>query len=344
MATDPQDEALSLGLDIGGTKVHGALVSFGGPQPLVRFTARRPTAHGVSGVVDSAAAVVAELLAAAGLTIDRLGAVGVGVPGIVDPVTAEVSHAVNLGIEGSAPLGALLAERLGVEVRVDNDLNVAALGAARVMAGDEPADLAYLALGTGVAAGLVLDGRVRRGASGAAGEIGHVPVVPDGRACPCGQRGCLEQYASGSALDAAWPSRTGRPAPVELLEAASGGDPVAVAVLDEFAAAVASAVRLLVLTCDMRQVVLGGGVSALGEPLLRAVRAALEEQAAASPFLRAIGLAERVTLAPAEVPLAAVGAALLGGGPVGGAEPGADPLRGAAPATPSMNVTTEESC
>lgn len=162
-----------------------------------------------------------------------------------------------------------------------------------------------------MAAGLVLDGLVRRGASGAAGEIGHIPIVPDGLACPCGQRGCLEQYASGAALDLAWPSRTGRPSPVELFEAAGRGDPEAVGLRDTFAAAVASAVRLLVLTCDVRQVVLGGGVSALGAPLLAAVRSALTKQAASSPFLRAMGLAERVVLAPADVPVAAVGAALL---------------------------------
>ncbi len=189
----------------------------------------------------------------------------------------------------------------------DRSLSVAA----RCPTAPTGADLAYLALGTGVAAGLVLDGMVRRGASGAAGEIGHIPLVPDGLACPCGQRGCLEQYASGSALDAAWPSRTGRPSPVELFEAAAEGDPAALRLRDAFIGAVASAVRILVLTCDVRQVVLGGGVSALGAPLLAAVRSALTEQAASSPFLRAMGLAERVVLAPADLPLAAVGAALL---------------------------------
>ncbi len=322
MATDLSAGALSLGLDIGGTKVHGVLVDLTGDLPQVRCSVRRPTAHGIEGVVGSAAAVVADLLAEAGLTIGEIGMIGVGVPGVVDPVTDEVSHAVNLGIEGSAPLGALLAARLGVEVRLDNDLNVSALGAARgpvargaasvLTGGDErSADLAYLALGTGVAAGLVLDGAVRRGASGAAGEIGHVPLVPDGLLCPCGQRGCLEQYASGSAIDAAWPSRTGRPSPVELFEAAEAGDPEAVRLRDGFAAAVASAVRLLVLTCDVRQVVLGGGVSALGTPLLLAVRSALAQQAESSPFLRALGLAERVDLSPAGFPVAAVGAALL---------------------------------
>ncbi len=304
--------ALSLGLDIGGTKVHGVLLDLAGGRPVVRSAVRRPTAHGVEGVVATAAAVAEDLLAQAGLRVDQVGPIGVGVPGVVDPATEVVSHAVNLGIEGSAPLGALLGARLGTRVRLDNDLNVAALGASRWLDDGEPrADLAYLALGTGLAAGLVFDGVVRRGVSGAAGEIGHIPLVPDGPACPCGQRGCLEQYASGAALDAAWPSRTGRPAPVELFAAAAAGDADAVRVRDTFASAVAAAVRLLVLTCDVRHVVLGGGVSALGAPLLDAVRAALVDQAAGSPFLRSLALAERVLLAPADVPVAAIGAALL---------------------------------
>ena len=329
----------AVGLDIGGTKVLGVLVDLDARVPAARLTARLPTVIGCDGVVGSASAVVEALAESAGLPVGRLRAVGVGVPGVVDPESGDVSHAVNLGIAGTLRLGALLSERLqGVPVRVDNDLNVAALGAARVRAARlalvgvareggrrlgggvddrvtsrvrSDADLAYLSLGTGVAAGLLLDGTVRRGARGAAGEIGHVPVVPDGLACPCGQRGCLEQYASGAALDVAWPSRSGRPSPVELFAAAAGGDPAAVAVRDGFAAAVASAVRLLILTCDVDRVVIGGGVSGVGAPLLRAVRDALAEQAARSPFLRSMAMADRVELAPQDVPVAAIGAALL---------------------------------
>jgi glucokinase len=311
----------AVGLDIGGTKVLGVLVDLDDGTPQARHTVRLPTATGQDGVVASATAVVEALAEAAHLPVSGLRAVGVGVPGVVDPVSGEVSHAVNLGISGTVRLGALLSERLhGVPVQVDNDLNAAALGAARVRAarlaqrsgpGSTDADLAYLSLGTGVAAGLVLDGTVRRGARGAAGEIGHVPVVPDGLACPCGQRGCLERYASGAALDLAWPSRSGRPSPVELFAAAASGDPAAVAVRDAFASAVAAAVRLLILTCDVDRVVIGGGVSGLGAPLLRAVQGALADQAARSPFLRSMEMAERVELAPQDVPVAAIGAALL---------------------------------
>ncbi|WP_149202129.1 ROK family protein [Actinotalea subterranea] len=302
-----------VGLDIGGTKVQGVLLD---AAAVTRGAARRASVGGIDGVVESAARTVEELCAARGIELADLAGVGAGVPGLVEPATGIVSHAVNLGIDDDVPLGARLSARLGgVPVDVENDLNVAALGAARVL--ELRGDLAYLALGTGVAAGLVLDGRLRRGRFGAAGEIGHLPYVPDGAPCPCGQRGCLELYASGSALDAAWPSR-GRPSPVEVFDAAAAGDPTAVAVRDRFVDAVAAAVRLLVLTCDPEHVLLGGGVSGVGTPLLDAVVGTVAAEADRSPFLRRLRVADRLALVPAGALVAPIGAALTvrEGGPV----------------------------
>lgn len=299
----------SVGLDVGGTKILGVLL---GPSGEVESTLRLPTRWGPEGVVLSTAEAVRGLLTSASLTVNDLESVGVGVPGLVDPTTGGVQHAVNLGIDAEMFLLAeLLSTELGgVPVSVDNDLNVAALGAASLTGGD--VDLAFLALGTGLAAGIVLGGELRRGVSGAAGEIGHIPVDPRGPLCACGQRGCLETYASGTALGARWPSQHGRPAPAELFEAAADGDARAVAVKNEFVTAVGAAIRLLVLSYDVQHVVLGGGVSSLGEPLLVAVEAALEEQAATSPFLASLEIANRVRLCPTDVPVAAVGAALAG--------------------------------
>nr|WP_281372004.1 ROK family protein [Modestobacter versicolor] len=294
-------------MDIGGTKVLGVLLDAGG---VVRGSVRVPTRWGTEGVVGAAAEVVDRLCAAAGLSPADLAGVGAGVPGLVDPVTGEVSHAVNLGIHdrGVALAPLLAAQVRGVPVVVENDLNVAAVGAARVLG--LRGDLAFLGLGTGVAAGLLLGGQLRRGHRGGAGEIGHVPYDPAGPVCPCGQRGCLELYASGSAIDAAWPSRSGRPAAAELFAAAAGGDPVAQGLQDTFAAAVAAAVRLVVLTCDVEHVVLGGGVAEVGEPLLAAVVRQLGEQATGSPFLRSLRIADRVQVVPRDVPVAPIGAAL----------------------------------
>jgi len=307
--------AWTVGLDVGGTKTAAVLLDDAG---VVRASHRRPTIGGPEAVADCAALAVRELLAGAGIALTAVGGVGLALPGIVDPVAGTVRNAVNLGIEAPAPLAGQVRALLGgVDVHLENDLNAAVLGARHLLvaAGEPPVDdLAFLALGTGLAAGLLLDGRLRRGAHSGAGEIGHLTLVPDGLPCKCGQRGCLEQYGSGSALDTAWPSRTGRPSPVEVFEAAAAGDGQAVAVRDTFVRAVAAAVRVLVLTCDIGTVVIGGGVSELGAPLFDAVVAELRRQEAASAFLAGVDIAGRIRLAPAGVPVGAVGAALVARG------------------------------
>lgn len=300
----------TVGLDIGGTKVMGVLLDDDGA---VRRRVRLRTTAGARGVVAAAQAAVLDLTGWAGVDPRALRGVGAGVPGLVDPVAGAVEHAVNLGIAERLPLAELLGDALGgVPVLLENDLNAAVLGAAH-LAPEPVRDLAFLALGTGVAAGLLLDGTLRRGAARSAGEIGHVTLVPGGRPCECGQRGCLERYASGSAIAAVWPSSDCPPA-AALFEAAAEGDPRAVALRDEFAWAVGSAVRLLVLTCDVERIVIGGGVSELGAPLLDAVAGSLAREAEASPFLASMKLEDRVLLAPIGVPVGAVGAALVGRG------------------------------
>lgn len=299
---------LAAGLDIGGSKI--LAVALDGRRDL-RAQVRRPTEHGGTGVVESAAAALRDLAHAAGVDVGDFSVIGVGVPGVVESGTGHVSHAVNLGLSDGLALGAALRDRIGVPVVVENDVNAAALGAARVLDLDDT-DLALLNIGTGLGAGLVTGGRLRRGARGAAGEIGHVPVDPSGPACGCGQRGCLEMLASGAALSRAWPVEGAGPAASALFAAAAHGDARAVAVRDTFADHVASAVRLLVLTCDVETVVLGGGVSELGPPLLDAVTGALHRQAGTSVFLKSLDLPARVALVPAGSPVGAVGAALAG--------------------------------
>lgn len=305
MAGTLLDTELRVGLDLGGSKVLGVLLE----GDNARRVLRAPTDLGPEGVVASAAGVVRGLCDAAGIAPARLAGVGMALPGIVDPVTGTVSHAVNLRIHlTDVPVGALLSEQLGgVPVTVENDLNAAALGAAQTLG---HSDMAFLALGTGLAAGMLLDGRLRRGHAGAAGEVGHLPYRPGGLACACGQQGCLEMYASGSALDAAWPSRTGAASPVEVFDAAERGEPDAVAIRDTFADAVATAVRFLVMTVDVGHVVLGGGVANLGDRLVRHVREALVTQLVGSSLLTALEIPERVELTPAGVPVGAIGAAL----------------------------------
>lgn len=297
--------AEGIGLDIGASKTLGVRTD---AQGRVLAQVRVPTRPGPDGVLATAIEVAERLR-----TGDApLWPIGIGVPGIVDPDEGVVKHAVNLDLDGSwLPLRDHLESHLQHPVLVENDVNTAALGAASTLEAGLPVDLAYLSIGTGLAAGLVLDGRLRRGVHGAAGEIGHVPVDPNGEVCQCGQRGCLETVASGSALDAAWP-RGGARTAESLFAAAAGGDPDAVAVRDAFAAAVAAAVRLLVLTVDVEVVVLGGGVAAVGEPLQLAVADALRKQATDSSFLASLRLADRLRVVRQDRPVAAVGAALLG--------------------------------
>ncbi|HMO10722.1 MAG TPA: ROK family protein [Actinotalea sp.] len=307
------------GVDVGGTKVLAVLVD---DASAVLARVRLASSPGADGVVRQVVAAVTAVCEQAGVDVDELTAVGIGVPGVVDPLGGTVRHAVNLGLVESVDLAGPVAAALGVPVRLENDLNAAATGAAAVL-GLADRDLAFLAVGTGLAAGLLLDGTLRRGAGGAAGEVGHVTYRADGPRCACGQHGCLEEYASGRALEAAWAARprghevagpaVEGPPPRLLAAAAAAGEPWAVAAWGTFVDAVATAVQVLVLTCDVPHVVIGGGVAGLGEPLADAVRAALSERAAASPFLSSLQLAERVQLVPAGADPAAVGAALTTG-------------------------------
>jgi glucokinase len=194
---DGRDRPLLVGVDVGGSKI-AVLVVDRAEHVLAREVA--PTAAGAPDrAVDEIAAVVATALATAGATIDDIAALGVGVPGRVDPATGDVTLAVNLGWS-DLPVGRRLQQRFGRPCVVENDVRAAALGLHRRRVVGSVDDLAYLAVGTGVSAGVILDGRLHRGARGLAGEIGHVIVDPGGARCACGQDGCLETLVSGSAI------------------------------------------------------------------------------------------------------------------------------------------------
>jgi len=294
-----------VGLDIGATKVLGAVVRADGT---VVAQAREATTHGPEGVLASATTVLDRLAAALDGALP--GRIGIGFPGIVDRDRGAVRHAVNLGIGGEwLPLADRLARRTGAAVLIENDVRAATWGA-HVLSGAD--DLGYISLGTGLAAGFVLGGALRRGAFGAAGEIGHVPVDPGGPRCSCGQRGCLELSAAASAVTAAWPAEGPVSPAAALFAAAEAGDAQAIDARARYAAQVADAVRMVGLVVDPAVIIIGGGVTDLGEPLLAAVTTALRAQAASSPFLAALDLAGRIRLLPGQQPVGAIGAALIG--------------------------------
>lgn len=239
-------------------------------------------------------------LAQAGATTDEIAAIGVGVPGRVDPLSGSVTLAVNLGWS-DLPLGSRLEARFGRPCVVENDVRAAALGLHRRRVVGDIDDLAYLAIGTGVSAGVVLHGRLHRGARGLAGEIGHVIVNPGGARCACGQDGCLETFVSGSAIArlareaiesgrptslAATPTATDpttvHPTAIDVYRAAEAADPLATEIADAVGRRLAWAVHLLVMAYDVERVVLGGGVSHAGETFAFPIRRELDRMRAAS--------------------------------------------------------------
>lgn len=302
---EPAGRAIRVGLDVGGTKIDAVAVDRSGD---IVGRHRRPTGWGDDAVVDSIAQAVTALAGENNLSLASIGSVGVGIPGVVDVETGRVLHAVNLGVE-SLDLAGRASAVLGIPFRVENDVKAAALGAA-VLRG-ATGSMAYLNLGTGVAAGIVLDGRIRRGARGTAGEVGHISVDPNGRLCGCGQRGCIETLCGGGALAKAW-GRPGALPVADILDAADAGDPTAIALRSDLHHGAAAAVRVLVLSADVETVVIGGGLTALGARLEEGIRAALRTEAEASPFMRSLHLDERIEILAAGSPAAAFGAALVG--------------------------------
>lgn len=297
-----------LGLDIGGTTVHGIAVAAEVPHDLVG-EATHPTRKGADGVVGGALDMVAALRSRLAPD-DEIVSIGLGVPGIVHD--GAVTHAVNLGLDGD-PLdlaAAVSAGTGGVPATVENDVKAATLGGLQWLRdqGSDVDDLALLNVGTGIAAGLLLDGRLRHGSRGMAGEIGHLVHDPTGPLCPCGRRGCLELYASGSGLRRQWAGTA-----AELFEAAATGDADAARIRDELTSGIAQAISLLAYSVDVTCVLVTGGVVSATPALRDAILAQLRNDENTS-LGRLAGIAERVRWLPAGHPAGALGAALLGAG------------------------------
>ena len=306
---------LVVGVDIGGTKTAILICEADGS---VRGRHVAPTAVGAPDkAADAIDALVRVALAEAGATLADVAAVGLGVPGRVDPGRGHITLAVNLDWH-DLPLGPRLESRLGVMTILENDVRAAALGLHRRRVFGETATLALLAVGTGISAGVVIDGVLHRGADGLAGEIGHVVMERDGPACPCGMRGCFEVIAAGPAIvrraaegwaagRRAGPGATGQapagaaihPLGAEAVFAAAiAGDPVAAAVIEDAGRAVAWGVHLLALTYDVERIVLGGGVSHAGELFMAPIRRELDRFRDASPLAREVLVPGLVELLP----------------------------------------------
>jgi predicted NBD/HSP70 family sugar kinase len=298
-----------VGLDIGGTKTDAVVLDSGG---VVAHSLRVPTGWGDDAVLATATNAVLRLAGEAGIEAASFDSIGVGIPGAVDAEHGIVTHARNLGVS-QLDLGGLLSRNLGAAVRVENDVNAAALGAFHQLDLPPTSSMAYLNLGTGLAAGLVLHGRLWRGSRGAAGEIGHILIDPAGPLDTDGQPGALEVMASGSGIASQWTGGDGTI--VDLFAAADAGDADAARIRHNLFEAIASSVRILVLTVDVDIVVIGGGISTLGDLLFDSVRGVISRWEKTSPFITSLELGDRMRILPPDIPTAATGAAWLGATP-----------------------------
>ena len=255
-----------LGIDVGGTKCLGVILDEGGH---VIEEQRRPTPKGPDAIIDT----LAELAQAMG----EWDSIGIGVPGLVTR-EGTLRAAPNLVDIHNFAVGALLSERLGAEVHVDNDGTCATAAEWKTGAARGTHDFVMVTLGTGIGGGVVAGGSLIRGANGFTGEIGHMVVDPDGPPCPCGRRGCWERYASGSGLgrlarEAAVGGRLERVVMLaggdaervrgeDVQAAAREGDLDALQVIDHFGRWVALGLVNLTNILDPEAFVLGGGLAA----------------------------------------------------------------------------------
>jgi glucokinase len=296
---------LTIGIDVGGTKIAAGVVGLDGK--IGARTHRDTPANSVDATAAAICDAAAELIAA-----HDVEAVGIGAAGFVSSDRSTVLFAPNLAWRDE-PLGARVASTLKIPVVVENDANAAAWGEFAFGAAKDVEHMVCVTVGTGIGGGIVIDGELLRGAYGVAAEIGHMRVVPGGHRCGCGARGCWEQYASGRALvregralaesgslaAAQMLSVCGLSDPAELTgpmitQAASAGDPCAVELLDDLGRWLGEGLASIATLFDPSVIVIGGGVSAAKELLVKSAQIAFEKNlpAKASRPHPGFGLAE----------------------------------------------------
>ncbi|MBA2767696.1 MAG: ROK family glucokinase [Sporichthyaceae bacterium] len=280
--------SLTIGVDIGGTKVAGGVVDEDGTI-LAKHRLSTPARDAVA-TTEAIVAVIETLRAQ-----HEVEAVGVAIAGFVDATRSIVYFAPNLLGWRDGPLRVEVEKRIGLPAVVENDANAAAWGEARFGAARGERFIVCVTIGTGIGGGIITAGELFRGGFGAGAEIGHIQMVENGRQCGCGQRGCWEQYASGGALvrdarERAGESRSdaelllglgdGTPEGItgqHVTQAAHAGDPVALAAFRSLGHWVGQGLADLAAVLDPECFVLGGGVSEAGDVLLAPTAAAFEE-------------------------------------------------------------------
>lgn len=294
-------------VDVGGTSIKAATADAHG-----RLENRRAVP---TPAADGPEAVLAAIVSVCGELADLTGALAcaVVVPGSVDRDAGIARFSANLGWR-DAPLRDLVRRRTGTPVVLDHDIRAGTVAEARVGASRGIDDSFVTILGTGIAGRLIRDREPVDGARGLAGEIGHVPVWPDGEPCPCGGRGCLERYASAAAVARHYEQVTGHRCSAGEVVRRLPGDPAAQAVWAEATRALALALTGCIMLCDPSAIVLAGGLSAAGDALLTPVRSGLQDLVRWRPV-------PRVAASPLGGAAGIIGAALLAWDAVGGTDP-----------------------
>lgn len=307
------------GIDLGGTKMLAVIVDGNGA---ILASEEQPTRaeEGAERVMARMADIVRRLAAASGKQVQTLG---VATAGTLDPEDGAVLMAVNLGWK-DVPLGRTLARELGMKVTVENDANAAAYGEWKAGAGRGTRHCVFVTVSTGVGGGVISDGRLVRGLTASAGEIGHITIDWNGPACGCGNVGCLELYASGTAIGKAGAAAAAadpaagramlelaggdasRITSREVAAAAVGGDELASQVLRDAGRALGIGLVSIIHMTNPELIILGGGASKIGEPLLGPMEQTLRRHAIPS-------VGDKVRIVPPElgVPAGAIGAALF---------------------------------
>jgi glucokinase len=312
------------GVDVGGTKIAVLVADLAG-KVLGQLTAPTPL-DSPDSTLYAIADAIRRCALDADLEVRDLAAVGVGVPGRVDTRTGLVQQAVNLGWQ-EMPAGARLFTLLGVPCLLENDVRLAAVGLTRAARADgsqpgHATSMAYLSVGTGIAAGLIINGALYRGAHGMAGEIGHAILDPNGPRCVCGARGCLEAVAAGPAVArlaqeaieaGAHTSLQGAITAEDVYGAAARSDPVALSITNRVALYLAQAIQQLIMLYDVERVVLGGGVSRAGAAFLNPILEALESLRAQSALAREMLRPGMITLLDPDYDAGTWGALALAG-------------------------------
>jgi len=277
------------GVDLGGTNLKLGLVSAEG-ELLLRHSAATEADRGPDHVLARIAGAVRALCEAAPIDLADVSAVGVGAPGPLDSRAGVVVFAPNLPGWRDVPVSDRLHQNLGRPVILENDANAAAYGEFRCGAGRDVRNLALLTLGTGIGGGIILDGRLFRGSTDTGAELGHMVIRHGGRRCGCGNRGCLEAYASATAVVARMGERieAGDPSALaerpdftcrDVFEAAEGGDALAKRIVEETADYLAAGITSILHVLNPEMVVLTGGMMGAGDEFLNGIRRRVRETA-----------------------------------------------------------------